>query len=439
MIAADSNHPVDVVLARLLRLHPKLIDLSLDRIERLLAALDNPHHHLPPVIHVAGTNGKGSTIAMITALAASQGLRVHRYTSPHLVRFNERIALSCGPGQLPQPIDDQSLLALLDRVEAANGGVPITFFEVTTAAAMLAFAEAPADLVVLETGLGGRVDATNVLAAPALSVITAIGLDHMGFLGDTVAAIAGEKAGIIKHGRPVVLAAQAHDAAVQVVEERARQLTAPILPLSEHPIGRLGLVGSHQPANARAALTAFEAFMAQRGEAIDWPTAEQALASVQWTARLQRLADTAFVAEFGQRREIWLDGAHNPEGMAALMHSWQQMHGTGAAGLVIGVMANKDFTTMAHYLADRFSHIVTVPVPGTEAGMPPADLAAVIDGCDDVTANVLVASDIVEAMGKLAETLPSDAPILIAGSLYLAGAVLRHLEGEAGRLALVGV
>src|SRR3954462_5613617 len=211
----------DRVLTRLMRLHPKKIDLTLGRVERLLAALGNPQDRLPPVIHVAGTNGKGSTVAMLRACLEAAGYRVHGYTSPHLVRFHERLRLA---GEL---IDEDALLAVLDECERANGEAPITFFEITTAAAFLAFARIPADIVLLEVGLGGRLDATNVMRHPAATAITPISLDHQAFLGDTIAAIAGEKAGILKQGTPAVIGPQPDEAAA-VLEARAAAIGAPL-------------------------------------------------------------------------------------------------------------------------------------------------------------------------------------------------------------------
>src|SRR5216684_6612573 len=208
-------------VARLMQLHPKKIDLSLGRIERLLAALGNPQERLPPAVHVAGTNGKGSTLATLRACLEAGGYRVHAYISPHLVRFHERIRLA---GKL---IDEEALIALLEECERANGGTPITYFEITTAAALLAFARTPADIVLLETGLGGRLDATNVIRRPAVTAITPISLDHQAFLGDTIAAIAGEKAGILKPGVPAVIGPQPEEAEA-VIEARAVELGAPL-------------------------------------------------------------------------------------------------------------------------------------------------------------------------------------------------------------------
>ena len=232
-MSAGAPAASDRVLARLMQLHPKKIDLSLGRIERLLAVLGNPHERLPPVIHVAGTNGKGSTVATLRACLEAAGYRVHVYTSPHLVRFHERIRLA---GEL---IEEDALLALLEECERANQDAPITFFEITTAAAFLAFARVPADIVLLETGLGGRLDTTNVIARPAVTAITPVSLDHQAFLGDTVAAIAGEKAGILKPGVPAVIGPQPEDAAAVVISKKV--------------IGASRLARSHSSSSARSA------------------------------------------------------------------------------------------------------------------------------------------------------------------------------------------
>ncbi|MEM6902342.1 MAG: folylpolyglutamate synthase/dihydrofolate synthase family protein [Pseudomonadota bacterium] len=434
-------HPVDAILARLLTLHPKLIDLSLGRIERLLTALGHPERRLPPVIHVAGTNGKGSTIAFIASLAAAHGLRVHCYTSPHLTRFNERIALSAGPGMPPQPIADAPLEACLSAAEIANHGAPITFFEITTAAAFIAFAEQPADLVLLETGLGGRVDATNVLPDPAVTVITPIGMDHMGFLGDSVAAIAGEKAGIIKPGCPLVLASQPDDAA-SVIRQRAHDLKAAILSPSADLAGAPSLAGQHQRDNARLAVAAFTQFMAQRGQPVQADKVISGLANAKWPGRLQPVT-LAYRRGAGQplERHAYLDGAHNPEGMRALMAAWDHLvpHGT-PCDLVIGVMANKALGPMIAALGDRFSRIIAVPVPDTGAGLPADDLAsALIDQASQSTRDEQVSIRTADDWQAAIEMLsPSQNQLLIAGSLYLNGAVLRNQNNQNQRLALVG-
>ena len=326
----------DRVLERLGRLHPKLIDLSLGRVERLLAALDHPQEKLPPVIHVAGTNGKGSTIATLRACLEAGGYRVDAYISPHLVRFHERIRLA---GQL---IEEEALIALLEECERANGGTPITYFEITSAAAFLAFARTPADIVLLETGLGGRLDATNVVHRPAVTAITPISLDHQAFLGDTIAQIAGEKAGILKPGAPAVVGPQPEEAEA-VIEARAVELGAPLsrwqhewrctadgtdmrftgerwqldLPMPSLP-------GAHQIANAGLAIACLEQL---RSLSLPPEAIAAGLRRIEWPARLQRLTRGPLVELMPPGWELWLDGAHNQAGgeaLAAMAESWQE-------------------------------------------------------------------------------------------------------------------
>lgn len=437
---AEPAHPVDEVLARLLALHPKLIDLSLSRIERLLARLDHPERRLPSVIHVAGTNGKGSTLAFISALATAHGLRPHLYTSPHLIRFNERIALASSPGTTPAPIGDEKLMPLLARVEAANEGEPITFFEITTALALLAFAETPSDLVLLETGLGGRVDATNVIPKPAVTVITPVGMDHMGFLGDSLAKIAGEKAGILKPGCAAVLAPQQH-AAEAVLKRVANEQGAPIVPLVEPIDQETGLKGPHQQVNAQVALTAFKTFAQQQGISLDPARVAQGLRDATWPARLQPLDLTAFDA-VDQPRPAWLDGAHNPEGMQALVKAWPALAGDQPFDLIMGVMANKELSGIFQPLRALADHgtlasITAVPVPDTPNGLPADDLAA---ACRDLMPDkvaVSAAPDFATALDVVAAK-PAR-PLLITGSLYLAGSILAQGEKAGKRLPLIGV
>jgi dihydrofolate synthase/folylpolyglutamate synthase len=317
----------DDLLARLLTLHPKLIDLTLGRMERLLAALDHPERRLPPVIHIAGTNGKGSTLACLRAGLEAERARVHAYTSPHLVRFHERIRLA---GAL---VSEAELAALLADCEAANGGAAITFFEITTAAAFLGFARHPADWLLLEVGLGGRLDATNVVDRPALCVITPVSYDHQQYLGETLGEIAGEKAGILKPGVPCVVAPQEPEG-LAVIEARAEAVGAPLLihgrdwmvwterdrlvvqdgtGLADLPLPRLP--GAHQVINAGAAVAGLRAL--GRSEAAQ----EAAPARAEWPARLQRLTRGP-LAEAAPGVELWLDGGHNAaagEGLAAAL------------------------------------------------------------------------------------------------------------------------
>ncbi|MCB1398942.1 MAG: bifunctional folylpolyglutamate synthase/dihydrofolate synthase, partial [Rhodobacteraceae bacterium] len=309
------SQPSDAILARLMSLHPKVIDLTLDRVERLLAALGHPERDLPPVIHIAGTNGKGSTQAMIRAGLEAMDKRVHAYTSPHLARFHERIRLA---GTL---ISEPALAALLDECDAANEGQPITFFEITTCAAFLAFARSPADYTLLEVGLGGRLDATNVIERPALCIITPVSIDHQQYLGETLPEIAAEKAGILKRGTPVIVGPQP-EAALEVIEARAARLGAPVLACGQHwhafeERGRLvfqdenglldlplpNLPGPHQIQNAGAALAALRTLGANEA------ACEAAVTRAEWPARMQRLRRGP-LADAAAGAELWLDGGH---------------------------------------------------------------------------------------------------------------------------------
>ncbi|MGR3197854.1 MAG: bifunctional folylpolyglutamate synthase/dihydrofolate synthase [Paracoccus sp. (in: a-proteobacteria)] len=313
----------DQILARLMALHPKVIDLSLDRMHRILAALGHPERAIPPVIHIAGTNGKGSTQAMIRAGLQAGGSRVHAYTSPHLAHFHERIRLA---GDL---IDEDTLAATLEECEAANDGQPITFFEITTAAAFLAFSRVPADYTLLEVGLGGRLDATNVVDDPRLTVITPVSIDHTQYLGDTLPLIAGEKAGIVKPRVPVIVGPQ-EDEALRVIEARAQGLTAPISAHGQHwmiqpdrdgmvfqddhglwDLPLPNLIGPHQIQNAGTALAALRALGATEAQA------RAAVTQAEWPARMQRLRRGPLV-DLAGRAELWLDGGHNPAGGEAL-------------------------------------------------------------------------------------------------------------------------
>src|SRR5262245_29568385 len=320
----------DELLAELKGLHPRLIDLSLGRIERLLAKLGHPERRLPPVIHVAGTNGKGSTCAFLRAMLEGAGLRVHAYTSPHLVHFHERIRLS---GKL---IDEDELAALLEECEVANGGEPITFFEITTAAAFLAFSRRKADAVILEVGLGGRLDATNLIDRPAVTVITPVALDHQHYLGNELKAIAGEKAGIMKRGVPCIVGPQ-QDEAREVIETLAAALDVPLsiwgqdfMAHEEHrrmvfqdedglldlPMPRL--TGANQIVNAAVAIAALRK---AKAFTLDDRAFEDGLMTVDWPARLQRLTRGPLVAAAPKDAELWLDGAHNPHAARALAHA----------------------------------------------------------------------------------------------------------------------
>ncbi len=407
-------------------LHPKLIDLTLDRVHRLLAALDHPERRLPPVIHLAGTNGKGSTQAMIRAGLEAAGARVHAYTSPHLARFHERIRLA---GQL---ISEPALTDLLDRCLAANGDAPITYFEITTVAGLLAFAETPADWLLLETGLGGRLDATNVIDRPALTVITPISIDHTQFLGETLAEIAGEKAGILKPGVPCVVGPQP-DAAMEVIEARAARLGVPLIAQGQHwhvtrerdrlvfqdETGLLdlplpNLIGAHQIDNAGAALAALRAL----GQ--DDAACEAAVTRAQWPARMQRLRQGPLVRAAGSA-ELWLDGGHNPAAGQALAHVLADLP-PRPTFLVCGMLKTKDVGGFMRPLAAHARQLIAVEIPGE-----PATLAAQATAEHAARAGLAAstAPDLAQAIARIVAIEPA-ARIVICGSLYLAGQVLRE-------------
>jgi dihydrofolate synthase/folylpolyglutamate synthase len=429
----------DRVLARLMRLHPKVIDLSLDRVWRLLAALGHPERALPPAVHVAGTNGKGSTLAFLRAMLEAQGYRVHLYTSPHLVRFHERIRLA---GRL---IAEDDLIQLLEEAERANGEDPITYFEITTCAAFLAFAREPADVLLLETGLGGRLDATNVLEAPALTAITPIGMDHMQFLGDTVQAIAGEKAGILKPGRPAVFAPQ-KPAAAEVLQARAAEVGAPAFAHGadwtyqadtggqgfRYDGGRLtgdwpapSLLGPYQIANAAMALAC-----AERLEAfpIDTDAARTGLAQAQWPGRMQRLAGGALARRLPADWELWLDGGHNADAgqvLAAAVDAWQGDLATARPlHVVFGMLNSKQPVEFLTPLVPRSASLTAVAIPGEPASHTPAESAGFAREAG--AARVAEADSVPAALDALARDHADagSARVLICGSLYLAGKVL---------------
>jgi dihydrofolate synthase/folylpolyglutamate synthase len=411
-------------LARLHNLYPKLIDLSLERLLRLLSALGDPHLHLPPVIHVAGTNGKGSTAAFMRAIAEAAGLRVHVYTSPHLVRFNERIRLA---GEL---VADDVLAAALDEIEAQNAGNQITVFEAITAAAFLLFARAPADLCILEVGLGGRLDATNVIAAPLVAAITSISLDHQDFLGDRLAVIAGEKAGIIKPGSVVVTGRQEPEAMAVIAQIAAEKNTTLLMrgrdwEIAETASGlRYGslnlpkpaLLGAHQADNAGIAITALRA----SGFAVSDAAIGEGLRHAEWPARLQRLQG-GLVDLLPTGSELWLDGAHNPGGGMALaeqLDAW-----SSPTILVVGMKQSKDVVEFLAPLLTRSKRIFAVAEPGQHLALP---VEKIIEASGGVA---IPGPDIAGAFAQII----APARVLICGSLYLAGEVLKLDAAQSAR------
>lgn len=407
-------------------LHPKVIDLTLDRVWRLLDALGNPQDRLPPVIHVAGTNGKGSTQAMIRAGLEAGGARVHAYTSPHLARFHERIRLA---GDL---ISEAALSDVLDRCYVANGPDPITYFEITTVAALLAFAETPADYTLLEVGLGGRLDATNVIAAPALTIITPVDLDHQQFLGDTLAAIAGEKAGIIKRGVPCVVGPQ-HDDSMDVIAARAEALGAPLVAYGQQwhvGVERERLIfqderglldlplpnlrGPHQVMNAGVAIAAL------RTLGTDEAACEAAVTRAYWPARMEKLTKGALV-DLAAPAELWLDGGHNPAAGRALAETLRALP-PRPTHLICGMLNTKDIGGYLQHLAGVADSLTAVSIPGETATIPAAQTAA---EAAKAGLSAHIAEDVQSAIAAIVADAPN-ARIMICGSLYLAGHVMRE-------------
>jgi dihydrofolate synthase/folylpolyglutamate synthase len=414
------NDPIDQIAGRLERLHPRLIDLSLDRLRILLSRLDHPEQRLPPVIHVAGTNGKGSTCAFIRAMAEAAGLRVHVYTSPHLVRFNERIRVA---GRL---VSDDALVATMERIERVNDNAPITVFEVITATAFDLFAATPADLCVLEVGLGGRGDATNVIDSPAACAITSISLDHRELLGPSVDIIAGEKAGIMKPGVPVAIGAQPDDVR-RILLDRAAALNVPvklrgrdwdIAPAAggfrytdadgSFDAPAPSLPGLYQQDNASIGITALRAAAVSHDPA--------GLADAEWPARLQRLHGR-LARLLPPDWEVWLDGGHNPGAgvvLAEHLRGWSDK----PVHLVVGMKQAKDSAEFLRPLLPVANTIWAVREPDQHAALP---VEAIIAASGGVARPGPRVEDALAAMPRTGAA----ARVLICGSLYLAGEVLK--------------
>jgi dihydrofolate synthase / folylpolyglutamate synthase len=434
---AATPSPLDGLIARLSALHPKRIDLSLDRMRLLLERLDHPERKVPPVIHVAGTNGKGSTVAYLRAILEAAGLRVHAYTSPYLVRINECFRLGrVGGGVLVGDDDLQDALAHCERI---NAGAPLTFFEAKTAAAFWLFAQHPADVLLLEVGLGGRLDSTNVIETPLATAIAPIGMDHTEFLGDTLTSIAGEKAAIIKRNVPVISAEQPAEA-MAVIEGQASRMRAPLHAAGEGwhvgvERGRLvyqddrglmdlaapKLFGRHQFDNAGLAIATLRAI-----KTLKVPSAafEAGIVNAEWPARMQRLSSGALVDQGPRGCEIWLDGGHNADGGRVVAEALGDLEERVSRPLVVivGMMANKDAGAFLANFAGLTRHIIAVAVPNQDNAMPPDRLA---DAARALGMRVEISEDVeaaLRALTRLAYEVPPR--ILITGSLYLAGPVL---------------
>ena len=435
--AAKPASSLGEAIARLSALHPVKIDLSLERMHRVLERLGHPERKLPPVIHVAGTNGKGSTIAYLRATLEAVNLRVHTFTSPYLVRVNECFRLGrTGGGVL---VGDDALTAALQGVERANAGAPLTLFESKTAAAFCLFSDNPADVVLLEVGLGGRLDSTNVVEKPLASVIAPVSLDHTEFLGTTLASIAGEKAGIVKPGVPVICAEQA-DAAMAAIEAQARRMRAPLFAAGQQwhvgvERGRLvyqderglmdlaapRLFGRHQFDNAGLAIATLRATDAFR---IGHAAFEAGIVGAEWPARMQRLSSGRLIELAPAGSEIWLDGGHNAEGGRVAAAALGDLEERVSRPLVIiaGMMGNKDASGFLANFAGQTRHIIAVAIPDQDNAMPPDRLA---DAVRQLGMRVEIAESVEAALRTLAGLAYETPPrILIAGSLYLAGHVL---------------
>jgi dihydrofolate synthase/folylpolyglutamate synthase len=422
------NTGSDRVLDRLGHLHPKKIDLSLGRIERLLAKLGDPHLRLPPVIHVAGTKGKGSTVATLRACFEAAGYSVHAYISPHLVRFHERIRLA---GKL---IEEDELSALLEECEQANAGEPITFFEITSAAAFLAFSRHPADILLLEVGLGGRLDTTNVVRDPAVTAITPVSIDHVAFLGDTIAKIAFEKAGILKPGAPGVIAPQP-DQAVPVIEARAQAVGAPLFragrewrfaetdkgmryegPRWQFDLPRPSLIGAHQILNAATAIACLENL---DGFSISPEAIAAGLSHIDWPARLQHLTKGPLIGLIPANVELWLDGGHNPaagEVLGPVVAGWRDR----PLDLVVGMLNTKDSAGFLRPMAPHVRSLMAVTIPGEDNPLPDTEIAV-------AARSVGIAAETAPSVEDAVRTLAARGGlgrILICGSLHLCGVVL---------------
>lgn len=430
--------PSDAVLARFLALHPKLIDLSLGRLQRLLGALGEPQRRLPPVIHVAGTNGKGSTVAFMRAVLEAAGLLVHVYTSPHLVRFHERIRIGApGGGRL---VAEAALVNAFRRCEAANAGAPITVFEITTAAALLLFAEEPADVLLLEVGLGGRFDATNVVEQPLVTVITPVSMDHSEYLGDSIAKIAAEKAGIFKRGARAVIALQEHAEGLAVLERAAARTGARTMVggqdfhvseergrlvyqdddgLLDLPLPRLK--GRHQHVNAGTAIAALR--LAGFGH-LPAAAFEAGIGTADWPARLQHLSRGRLAGLLPADSELWLDGGHNPDGGKALAAALAEFEERLPRPLVmvVGMLGTKDSLGFLENFTGLAQEVLAVPMPTQTAARPAAEVAAIAAraGLRSQAFDSLEAA-LTAVSGR---SWPVPPRVLICGSLYLAGDAL---------------
>jgi len=437
----SSTITADALIEALHALHPKGFDLSLGRILRLLERLGNPHLALPPIIHIAGTNGKGSATAFTQALLEAAGYTVHVHSSPHLVRWHERYRLACPNGG--QYVEDDVLVDALQRVIHANGQEHITVFEIMTAVAFVLFSQYPADAAILEVGLGGRLDATNVIENPAVSLIMSISLDHQAYLGESLAEIAAEKAGIIKKNRPVVIGCQQNPVLYEMLAEKAATLHAPCHIFNQdyqafQESGRMifqndqglmdlpcpALYGDFQIANAAAAIEAVQL----AGFTVDEKTAAKAMQNVNWPARLQKIKHGKLKDMLPPFAELWLDGGHNPEAGRMIATFLQQRKRKNDCDIILicGMINTKDAAGYVQNFKDCVSHIYTTPVGMSEAGIDAHELAKTVHQTGIATQATHSLSEALQCITTNQARKDKPLLVMICGSLYLAGEALKY-------------
>jgi len=416
----------DVVLDRLLSLHPKIIDLTLDRVTRLLKKLNNPEDKISQVVHIAGTNGKGSTQAFLRAAIESSGESAHVYTSPHLTRFHERIRVA---GSL---ISENVLADILNECELANNGKPITYFEITTCAAFLIFSRIKADYTLLEVGLGGRLDATNILKKPKLTIITPISMDHVQFLGSTIEQIANEKAGIIKEGIPCIVGHQSKDA-IDVIKKRAIELKSKLKIYGEHwqvyaksdklifkdamgflelPLPKL--IGQHQIENAGTAIAAM------RELSIPDEACKESMKNVYWPARMQRLESGPLV-KMANESEIWLDGGHNQAAGIAISKVLEQLPRGRTNILICGMLKTKDLKAFLNPLFNSAKFLYGIRIQGEENSN---SAETIVNQAREIGFSAFKTQKVSDAILQIIKAHPNSR-IIICGSLFLAGKILQ--------------
>lgn len=418
MYQSDLKHPSKELEAKLHKLYTlnrdKTVDLSFrPPFLNLLKELGSPQDHLPPVIHVAGTNGKGSIIATLKSIYEAAGYSVHAYTSPHLIRFNERIVLN------GKPIDNESLESLIDESLDKNNGGSCTFFEITTALAFAAFARTPADICLLEVGMGGRLDCTNLVAKPVATIINTIGLDHTEWLGKTITEVAGEKAGIMKDQTPCIIGSQNHDAVNEVFESKAKEIGATLIQSGslDYLYKNTALKGAHQKRNAQTALKTIE--ILQDTFPISIEHINQGLTSANWPARMQQLPSEAL--GFDDSTKIWLDGGHNEDAGNAIAETLKELKQDGPVIAILCMMNHKDPKAFTNTFIAHTDGLYATQLPNEPASLRADELSAALENIPHTQTNTYK-----EALEQ-AKTRNS-AHILITGSLYLAGHVLQDLE-----------